>query len=95
MRALLVLVGLATMLALFLTTPAGRRLAERLGLPPLRGRAGRDDRAFLLKACDGDRARARERLAAERSRWPEASEAELYRKAIRRWFQETGRSERD
>ncbi len=92
MRLLVIAAAVAALVALFLWTEAGRRLAERAGLPPLRGRASADDRAFLLRACEGDRKRLTERLALEKARWPEASEAELYRKAIRRWFQETGRT---
>ncbi|MCP5060502.1 MAG: hypothetical protein GY937_27710 [bacterium] len=88
MRILIVLVSLLALGALFLSTTAGRRLAERLGLPPLRDKVPKEDRAFLLKACDGNRGRVRERLDAERVRSPDASDAELHRKAIRRVFQE-------
>ncbi|MCP3984519.1 MAG: hypothetical protein GY723_09015 [bacterium] len=88
MRTLIVLASLVALGALIFSTTPGQRLAERIGIPPLRGRAPKDDRAFLLKACDGDRLRVRERLAAERGRAPEATDAELHRKAIRRWFQE-------
>lgn len=90
MRSLVILVSLLALGALLLSTAPGRRVGERLGIPPLRGRAPKDDRAFLLKACQGDRSQLRERLATERDRWPGSSEAELYRKAIRTWFQERG-----
>ncbi|MBW2241689.1 MAG: hypothetical protein JRH01_06855 [Deltaproteobacteria bacterium] len=88
MRTLVVLVSLVALGALFLSTSTGRSLLERLGIQPLRGRAPKDDRTFLLKACGGDGALVRERLAAERGRFPQATDAELHRKAIRRWFQE-------
>lgn len=88
MRILVILIGVLALGALFLSTAPGRRLGERLGIPPLRGRAPKDDRSFLLKACQGDRSQLVARLAAERDRWPDASEAELYRKAIRSWFQQ-------
>ena len=90
MRALVLVVSLLALGALLLSTAPGRRLGERLGIPPLRGRAPKDDRAFLLNACGGDRGQLRSRLSVERERWPEATEAELYRKAIRGWFQERG-----
>ena len=88
MRILVILISLLALGALLLSTTAGQRLAKRLGFPPLRDRAPKDDRAFLLKVCDGDRGRLRERLDAERARSPNASDAELHRKAIRRVFQE-------
>jgi hypothetical protein len=86
---LLIAVSAAVALALFLATRAGEGLAERVGLPPLRGRAPRQDREFLReRICGGDRSAARARLAAERSRAPEANDAELHRRAIRTWFRE-------
>ncbi len=88
LRLLLVLVCLAIVAALFLTTAAGKRLGERLGLPPLQGRAPRKDREFLAEVCGGDRAAVRARLARERERFPDATDAELHRKAIRTWFRE-------
>jgi hypothetical protein len=78
-----VVLGLAFVVAVLLTTPAGRRIRQRLPIAALRsGRAPKDDRTYLLRVCDGDRARVAELL--EREGYPELSEAEAYRRAIRR-----------
>jgi hypothetical protein len=82
---LVVVLGLAFVVAVLLTTPAGRRLRQRLPIRVLRsGRAPREDRDYLLRICDGDRTRVAEILERERERQPELSEAEAYRRAIRR-----------
>lgn len=89
MTGLLIAVSAGVALAIFLTTKAGEGLARRVGLPPLRGAAPRQDRQFLRdRICAGDRSAARVRLDAERARAPDASEAELHRRIIRTWFQE-------
>jgi hypothetical protein len=80
-----VVLGLAFVVAVLLTTPAGRRLRQRLPIAALRsGRAPKDDRTYLLRVCEGDRARVAELLEHEREKYPELSEAEAYRRAIRR-----------
>jgi len=78
------LVALAAALAIFLTMPAGRRMASRLGVPwPRAGRAPREDREYLLRVCNGSKEAVARLLEAERAKHPEMSEAEAYRKAIR------------
>jgi hypothetical protein len=82
---LVVMLGLAFVVALLLTTPAGRRLRQRLPIAALRsGRAPQEDRDYLLRICDGDPARVATLLERERERQPELSEADTYRRAIRR-----------
>jgi len=81
---LLVLIGLAT-LAVFATTTRGRELAKRIGLRDhVKGAAPSDDVRFLVDACRGDRREAASRVEAERRRFPELSEADHYRRAIRK-----------
>lgn len=82
---LVVVLGAAFVVAVLLTTPAGRRLRQRLPVAALRdGRAPREDREYLLRVCGGDPARVELLLARERERDPELSEAAAYRRAIRR-----------
>jgi hypothetical protein len=87
-------VVLAAVLALvFSRTPGGRRVYAKL-----RGAAGPDsppqkaapneDHAFLLTACDGDEDELLRRLEVEVRRNPDLDEAQVYRRAIRSWFQE-------
>lgn len=83
------LVVLAVVLAIFATTPAGRRIAVRLGLRDwVAGAASSEDVAFLLGRCGDDRAEMARRLEAERVRFPALTEAEHCRRAIRRILQE-------
>ncbi len=82
---LVVVLGLAFVVTVLLTTPAGRRLRQRLPIAALRsGRAPKEDRDYLLRVCDGDRAQVAALLEHERERQPELSEADTYRRAIRR-----------
>ena len=79
-----VLVVLVAALAIFLTTPTGRRLSARLGLRfPNQGGAPKEDRDYLLRVCNGDGDELRARLAAARQNHSEMTEAEAYRRAIR------------
>ena len=76
-------------LAVFATTRPGREIAKRIGLRDrVPGAASSEDVAFLLSACDGDRAEVARRLDAIREQHPDWTEAEHYRRAIRRVFQE-------
>jgi hypothetical protein len=82
---MVVVLGLAFVAAVLLTTPAGRRLRQRIPILALHsGRAPKQDRAYLLRVCEGDRARVAELLEREREGYPELSEADAYRRAIRR-----------
>ena len=86
----IVVVG-GAVVAIFLTTDSGRQLRERIGWPRSSGaRAPREDHEFLLRACGGDYDELQRRLEAELERNPALSEAESYRKAIRRYFSERG-----
>ncbi|MCA9502948.1 MAG: hypothetical protein KC616_07690 [Myxococcales bacterium] len=89
LRLLTLLLAIGATIAIFLTTRPGRALLERIGLRDrVPGAASSEDVAFLLSACGGDRSEVRARLDRERDRFPELSEAEHYRRAIRRVFLE-------
>jgi hypothetical protein len=81
--AWIVLIGVAFILWVASTTPAGRRLRKRLKLDRS-GQPARDDREYLLRVCDGDPARVERLLELERKGRPELSEVQAYRRAIRR-----------
>jgi len=86
-----VLVAAAAIVFILLTMPAGRKVAERLGLPQLgaarAGRVPKEDRDYLLRVCGGDAAEVERRLTAERERFSDLSEPEIYRRAIRTHMQ--------
>jgi len=91
--ALMVIVVLFAVLAIFATTPRGRRLAVRIGLRDhVAGAAPSEDVEFLYRRCGHDRAEVERRLAAERERYPALCEADHYRRAIRRLLNESERS---
>lgn len=78
-------------IAIFMTTDAGRRLAARLGVPnPFRGGVDRETRDYLLEACGRDKRLMAERLQAERDRFPALDEAAIYRRAVRTLMNERG-----
>ena len=84
------LVVLATVLAIFATTATGRRLVAKVGLRgPVAGGAPGEDVEFLLRRCRGDVAEVARRVAAERERFPALTEADHYRRAIRRLLAES------
>jgi hypothetical protein len=82
--ALIVLIVGLGVLGVYLSTQSGQRLTGRLGieLPWGKGPA-RADRVYLLEVCDGDAHAVDQRLDRERERFPELSEIEIYRRAIR------------
>jgi hypothetical protein len=91
-----VMLGLAVIatLAVFATTIPGRELAKRIGLRDyVPGAASSEDVRFLLGACGGDSAEVERRLGIERDRLPELSEAEHYRRAIRKVLAERDQRE--
>ncbi|MFO0691045.1 MAG: hypothetical protein U0900_20270 [Myxococcota bacterium] len=89
---LMALVVLAAVVAIFATTPLGKRLAVGVGLRDhVAGAAPSRDVEFLLERCGGDRAEARRRIDAERERFPALGEADHYRRAIRRILEEQRR----
>jgi hypothetical protein len=69
------------------TTPAGRRWRRRLGIDRS-GRAPKDDREYLLRVCRGDAAQVQRLLEHERRGDPEMTEAQAYRRAIRRYLRD-------
>lgn len=76
-------------LAIYATTAGGREWLKKLGLRDhVPGAAPTEDVDFLLSSCGGDSAEVDRRLAAERERYPELTEAEHYRRAIRRVMRE-------
>ena len=79
----LVVLGVVFMLWVASTTRFGRRLRTRLGADQ-GDRATIDDREYLLRVCDGDRERVSRLLDLERRGRPDLTEAEAYRRAIRR-----------
>jgi hypothetical protein len=81
---LIIFVALACVGAILWTMPLGQRIANRLGLRGFRREgAPREDREFLLKACDGDRERVQAMLDEARSKQPDLTDAQAYRNAIR------------
>jgi hypothetical protein len=89
MTFLMILLALAVTIAIFATTSAGREVAKRIGFRNhVSGAATSEDVAYLLSACDGDRAALKERIEAERLRYPDLTEVEHYRRAIRKVFAE-------
>ena len=78
-------------LAIFATTERGRQVAKRIGLRDrVKGAAPSDDIAFLLKACGGDAEEAASRVETERIHFSDLTEAEHYRRAIRKVLAERG-----
>jgi hypothetical protein len=83
---MLVIAVLAT-LAIFATTRSGREIAKRIGFRDrVHGAGTSEDVAYLLSACHNDRSVAEGLVQAERERYPDLTEAEHYRKAIRKVF---------
>ena len=90
MQTLTVLVVLVAIVAIYATTPAGKRLANQFGLNLSRkGRAPQEDLDYLLRVCSGNVEKVGERLAAARRSNPDMTEAEAYRKAIRAHLKNT------
>ena len=85
-----VIAAAAAIVFIVWTMPVGKRIAKRLGVPQFgqvrasRPRAG--DHEYLLRACGGDSAELERRLAAERERFSELGEADIYRRAIRTYM---------
>jgi hypothetical protein len=89
MTLLMLVVAIVATVAIFATTKSGREIAKRIGFRDrVPGAATSEDVAFLLSACNDDRAAVEERIEAERRRYPDSTEAEHYRRAIRKVFAE-------
>jgi hypothetical protein len=92
MDFVLLLAALAATLGIFATTRSGQALRRQIGLRDgVAGAAPHRDIDFLINACGGDRDEAARRVAAEQARVPDLTEAEHYRRAIRRVLTERGR----
>ena len=92
MQTILLVLAVVATLAIFATTAAGREAMKRLGFRDrVPGAASSEDVAYLLSACGGDRGAVERRLAVERERYPDLTEAEHYRRAIRKVFAERER----
>lgn len=90
---LMTLAVLVAVVAVFATTRAGRTLRARVGFGlPASGGARSEDVEFLLARCGQDAREVARRVEAERERFPALSEADHYRRAIRRLLNEAGRS---
>jgi hypothetical protein len=80
-------IAIAAVLAIFLTTPAGRRMWTALGLSRPFGRGpSKQDLDFLMHACGGDRRELARRLEHERARFPDLDEVDIHRRAIRTYL---------
>lgn len=87
---MLILVSVAVV-AIFFTTRRGSEIAKQIGLRDhVKGAASNEDVDFLLKACGGDVEEVARRVEYERERLSELTEAEHYRRAIRRVLAERG-----
>jgi len=83
----MLLLAIVATIAIFATTARGRELGKKMGFRDhVAGAASSEDVAYLLSACEGDRAELERRIAVERARYPELTEAEHYRFAIRKVF---------
>ena len=81
---LVILVSLGFIGWILWTMPIGQRVAQKLGLRGFRKQgAPREDRDFLLRACDGDQDRVQNLLDEARANQPEMTDAQAYRRAIR------------
>ena len=77
--------AVAVTIAVFATTKPGREIAKRIGFRNhVPGAATSEDVAYLLSACHDDRALLERRVEVERHRFPALTEAEHYRRAIRK-----------
>jgi hypothetical protein len=85
MSVLMVILAVAATLAIFATTRRGREVLKQIGLRDrVSGAASSEDFAYLLRACGGDRHEMDRRVAVERDRFPALTEAEHFRRAIRK-----------
>jgi hypothetical protein len=86
-RLLVIVIILGCIGWILWTMPIGQRIATGLGLRGFRKEgAPREDRDFLLDACQGDRSRMQALLDEARAGQPEMTDAQAYRKAIRMYM---------
>ncbi len=93
MTLLMLVLAIVLTLAVFATTTTGREIAKRIGFRDrVSGAASSVDVAYLLSACHDDRAALERRIEAERLHYPDLTEAEHYRRAIRKVLAERASS---
>jgi len=91
MQGLLLLLAIIGTLAIFATTTRGREIMKSIGMRDrVPGAAPSDDVAYLLSLCRNDEGEATRRLGLEREQVPDLTEAEHYRRAIRKVRTERG-----
>ena len=89
MSVLLLVLALLATLAIFATTTSGREVLKRTAFRDrVPGAAPSKDYDYLFAACGEDRAEADRRIAFEAERYPQLTEAEHYRRAVRKVFAE-------
>lgn len=89
MTLLMIILAVVATLAIFATTRPGQEILKRIGLRDrVPGAASTEDFEYLLSACGGDRGELDRRIGLEQARFPDLSEAEHYRRAIRKVFVE-------
>ena len=94
MQAVMIVFAVLATVAIFATTRPGKELAKRIGFRDrVPGAAPSGDVAYLLDCCDGNRNEVERRLSVERDRYPDLTEAEHYRRAIRKVFAERAQGE--
>lgn len=87
MTPILLFFAMIATLAIFATTKPGREVLKRIGLRDrVPGAARSDDVDYLRSACEGDLVEAERRLEVERMMYPDLTEADHYRRAIRKVF---------
>jgi len=84
MNGLLLVLAIVGTVALFATTRSGREIMKSIGFRDrVPGAAPTEDVAYLAQLC-GDAEDVERRLTVERERFPDLTEAEHYRRAIRK-----------
>lgn len=84
MQTLMVLVAFGLAVAIFLTMPAGKAFASKIGLKlPSKSDAPDKDHDYLLRVCDDNIDELQRRLKVARGGNLEMTEAQAYRRAIR------------
>jgi hypothetical protein len=83
-QALMVLMAFGLAVAIFLTMPAGKAFASKIGLKlPSKSDASNEDHDYLLRVCGGNVDELQRRLKAARGGNFDMTEAQAYRSAIR------------
>ena len=85
MILVILMLAVVATIAVFATTKPGREIAKKIGFRDhVPGAATSEDVAYLLSACHNDHAALERRVETERQRYPDLTEAEHFRRAIRK-----------